>query len=109
MLDSTPGGGLSSTQIGWPSFENGRIYWLRSCVGDPGGCETTRRFEQSNYTGKPQPLVAASPAYVQAQERDQGITWSETDVNSIYGCETDPVTLPSCTIDPLMPDYEPLD
>ncbi len=50
-LDETPGGGLSSTQIGWPSFENGRVYWLRSCVGDPGGCETTRRFEQSNYTG----------------------------------------------------------
>jgi hypothetical protein len=108
VLDSTPGGGLSSTQIGWPSFQNGRIYWLRACVGDPGGCEMTRRFEQSNYTGKPQPLGATSPPYVQAHERDQSITWAETDVNSIYGCQTDPVTVPSCEIQPLMPDYQPL-
>jgi hypothetical protein len=107
-LDDTPGGGLSSTVLGWPSFENGRIYWLRSCVGDPGGCVTTRRFQQSQYTGNPSPLVATSPAYVQAQERDQGITWAETDVNSIYGCQTDPATTPQCQIQPLTPDFAPL-
>jgi hypothetical protein len=77
-------------------------------VGDPGGCQNTRRFQQSQYTGTPQPLVAASPAYTQAMERDQTITWTETDVNSIYGCETDPVTTPSCAIEPLRPDYAPL-
>jgi hypothetical protein len=107
-LDSTNGGGLSSTVLGWPSFENGRIYWLRSCVGDPGGCVQTRRFQQSQYTGSPTPLVASSPAYVQAHERDQGITWAETDVNSIYGCQTDPVTTPQCAIQPLRPDFAPL-
>jgi len=107
-LDSTPGGGLSSTVLGWPSFENGRLFWLRSCVGDPGGCQSTRRFQQSQYTGTPEPLVAASPAYTQAMERDQTITWTETDVNSIYGCETDPVTTPACAIEPLRPDYAPL-
>jgi hypothetical protein len=107
-VDSTNGGGLSSTVLGWPSFENGRIYWLRSCVGDPGGCVQTRRFQQSQYTGSPTPLVASSPAYVQAHERDQGITWAETDVNSIYGCQTDPVTTPQCAIQPLRPDFAPL-
>ena len=107
-LDSTPGGGLSSTVLGWPSFESGRLFWLRSCVGDPGGCQSTRRFQQSQYTGTPQPLVAPSPAYTQAMERDQTITWTETDVNSIYGCETDPVTTPACAIEPLRPDYVPL-
>jgi hypothetical protein len=107
-LDSTPGGGLSSTVLGWPSFENGRVYWLRSCVGDPGGCMTTRRFQQSQYTGNPSPLVADSPAYVQAQERDQGITWAETDINSIYGCQTDPATTPQCAIQPLTPSFAPL-
>ena len=108
-LDQTPGGGLSSTVIGWPSFENGRVAWLRSCVGDPGGCVTTRRFMMSNYTGTPAPLVATSPAYTQASERAGGITWTETDINSIYGCMTDPATTPSCAIEPLRPDYTPED
>jgi hypothetical protein len=108
IIDSTPGGGLSAPQIGWPSFANGRIYWLRSCVGDPGGCAMERRFEESTYTGTPQPLAAISPPYVEAQERDEGITWAETDVNTTFGCQTDPLTVPSCEIQPLMPDYEAL-
>jgi hypothetical protein len=108
LVDSTPGGGLSSPMIGWPSFANGRIYWLRSCLGDPGGCATEHSFEESNYTGTPHPLGATSPEFVQAEERDQGITWAETDISTFFGCQTDPVTIPSCTIAPLTPDYEPL-
>jgi hypothetical protein len=107
-LDSTPGGGLSSTVLGWPSFESGQVFWVRSCVGDPGGCQSTRRFQQSEYTGTPTPLVATSPAYAAAHTRDQGITWTETDVSSGYTCETDPATTPQCAIQPLRPDYAPL-
>jgi hypothetical protein len=107
LIDSTPGGGLSAPQIGWPSLENGRIYWLRSCLGDPGGCSMEHRFEDSNYTSKPRPLEATSPPYVQAEDRDQGITWAETDINTIFGCQTDPLTAPSCEIQALTPDYEP--
>jgi hypothetical protein len=69
----------------------------------------SRRFQQSEYTGKPAPLVATSPNYVLAHERDQGITWALTDVNSIYGCQTDPTTTPQCQIQPLRPDFQPLD
>lgn len=107
-LDHTNGGGLSSTVLGWPSFENGRVYWLRSCVGDPGGCQKTRRFQMSAYTGNPTPLVADSPPYVVAQERDQGITWAETDVSSGYICASDPSPTPRCQIEPLAPDFSPL-
>jgi hypothetical protein len=107
-LDSTPGGGLGSVVLGWPSFENGRVYWVRGCAGDPGGCMASRRFQQSQYTGSPTPLVATSPNYVLAHERDQGITWALTDINSIYGCQTDPSTTPQCQIQPLRPDFEPL-
>ena len=108
-LDSTPGGGLSSTVLGWPSFENGRIYWVRSCVGDPGGCMSTRRFQQSQYTtSSPTPLVATSPPYVAAHERDSGVTWAETDVSSGYSCQTDPPTTPQCALEGLTPDYSPL-
>ncbi len=84
------------------------MYRLRSCVGDPGGCQTTRRFEQSNYTGTPSPLVAVSPPCVQAHERDQGITWAKADDNNIYGCQADPATTPQCAIEPLTPSYAPL-
>ena len=37
VLDSSYGG-LTSIVIGWPSFEDGRVWWVRSCLGDPGGC-----------------------------------------------------------------------
>jgi hypothetical protein len=43
-LNSTPGGGLSSTVLGWPSFESGQVFCVRSCVGDPGGCQSTPRL-----------------------------------------------------------------
>lgn len=81
---------------------------MRSCVGHPGGCQSTGRFQQSECTGTPTPLVATSPAYVAAHERDQGITRTETDVSSGYTCETDPATTPQCTIHPLRPHYAPL-
>ena len=36
------------------------------------------------------------------------VTWSETDVNSTYGCETNPATTPQCRIEPLKPVFTAL-
>jgi hypothetical protein len=107
-LDNVAPNGSSETLIGWPSFSNGYVYWLRSCGGDPGGCQQ-RGFYASPYTGTPPPpLTATSPAYVLAAEHDQGsITWSETDQSgtSGYSCQADPATTPQCAIQPLNASY----
>ena len=106
-LDSTSGGGLSSTVLGWPSFESGRLFWLRSCVGDPGGCQSTRRFQQSEYTGTPQPLVATSPPTRRrwsATRRSPGRRPTSTRSTAARRTGHEP----ACAIEPLRPDYAPL-
>jgi hypothetical protein len=108
-LDSSGPGGLTQIVVGWPAFENGRAYWVRACSGDPGGCPGRTRFQQSRYTGEPVPLVAGSPQYVLSHERDAGVTYALSDVNSIYGCQTDPPTTPQCTLEALSPSFSPLD
>ena len=108
VLDHTTGDGQSLVYIGWPSFEEGRVYWLRSCFGDPGGCPPRIRFEQSAYTGTIVPLVAVSPLYTTSMDIDNGVLWTLTDVNSIYGCQTDPATTPQCRIEPFQPNFAPL-
>jgi hypothetical protein len=107
-VDTSGPGGLSQVVLGWPSFESGKVYWARSCSGDPGGCPGRTRFEQSAYTGTPNPLVAPSPQYVLAHERAGGVTYALSDVNSLYGCATDPATTPQCTLQYLNPSYTPL-
>jgi hypothetical protein len=107
-LDSSKGG-LTSIVLGWPSFENGRVYWVRACLGDPGGCPGQTRFEQSAYTGTPKPLVADSPRFVLSHERDAGITYALSDANAAYNCQTDPATTPQCTLQALTPAFSPQD
>ena len=107
-LDSSGPGGLTQIVVGWPAFEDGRAYWVRACSGDPGGCPGRTRFQMSRYTGEPVPLVADSPQYVLSHERDAGVTYALSDVNSIYGCQTDPPTTPQCALEASAPDFRPL-
>jgi hypothetical protein len=32
------GGGLTQVRLGWPGFDDGRVYWVASCLGDGSGC-----------------------------------------------------------------------
>ena len=105
-LDSASAGGPIA--LGWPSFDDGRLYWVRACIGETGGCSNARRFQQAAYSGSANPKAASSPAYVQAHERDSGITWSETDASASYACESDPSTPYQCLIEPLSPTFTAL-
>jgi hypothetical protein len=107
-LDVTSGSELSKIALGWPAFDGDRVSWVRSCLGDPGGCGSSRRLQQSPYTGSPRPFVAESPAYVQSLEIDGDDTWIENDTNAIYGCRTDPVSVPQCEIAASRPEYAQL-
>jgi hypothetical protein len=111
VLDSSYGG-LTSIVLGWPSFENGKVWWVRACLGDPGGCPAQIRFEYSRYSSPPaisSPFVAGSPPYVLSHERDSGVTYALTDANSTYGCTTVPATTPQCTLQALTPSFSVLE
>jgi hypothetical protein len=45
---------------------------------------------------------------VLSHERDAGVTYALSDVNSILGCQTDPPTTPQCTLEASAPDFRPL-
>ncbi len=109
-MDAGGGGGLTLLILGWPSFEEGRIYWSRACFADTGGCVNLRRsFVRSWYTRADTELRAQSPNYVLSHERDRNVTWILRDTTGVGDCQGDPPT-PSgtCVLEPLRPDYEPI-
>ena len=86
------GGGLSSVRLGWPGFEDGRLYWSQSCFGDPGGCTGRRALLRSRYTGDIDPDRAAPGGYVWSHDRDGGATYLVRDTFGGGGteCRGDP-------------------
>ena len=40
------GGGLTSAQLGWPAFEDGRLYFDQECSGDISGCNGRARLSR---------------------------------------------------------------
>jgi hypothetical protein len=110
-LDAGGGGGLTLLILGWPSFEEGRIYWSRACFADTGGCVNLRRsFVKASYTRDGTQLRAQSPNYVLSHERDQRVTWTLRDTSGVGDCKGDPpVASGTCLIEPRRPDFAPVD
>jgi hypothetical protein len=110
-LDAGGGGGLTLLILGWPSFENGRIYWSRACFADTGGCINLRRsLVKDRYAAGGAQLRAQSPNYVLSHERDSTVTWILRDTTGVGDCQGDPpVPAGTCRLEPLRPDYEPVD
>lgn len=109
ILDRTSSG-QTSLVAGWPAFEDGRVFWVRQCGGDPSGCTAQRVFlAQSSYTGKIVRRTTASPSWVIAHERAAGITWVLRDSPSRSACRDDPLTSVTdlCVLEPLRPSYAP--
>lgn len=95
--------GLTSLDVAWPSFEDGRAYWAHPCSGDPSGCTPARvRLSASTYTGDIVELWAPSPDRVISHERAAGITWALRSAPS-SGQQDCP-----CVLEPLRPTYKPL-
>jgi hypothetical protein len=92
------GGGLTQVQLGWPAFEDGRLYWAASCFGDPGGCPGRyglRRYRISSGVT----ATAPGPPSLLAADRDAGLTWALDDGQPGTSCLGDPeVTGGTCTL-----------
>jgi hypothetical protein len=102
--------GLTASLIGWPGFEDGRVYWLRGCFGDPGGCAGgVSQLRRGTYKSPLSYQQAAGPRTVLAHERDAGVTWvlQQTSFGpSTQWCASTQPGLPgSCVIQPLQPGY----
>ena len=103
--------GLTAILIGWPSFQDGRVYWSRGCFGDASGCEGgVSQLRRGTYRAPLTYQQAAGPRTVLAHERDAGVTWvleqMPTAPAEMQWCGLASTGLPgSCTIQPLRPTY----
>jgi hypothetical protein len=105
VLAHQNGGGLTQVQLGWPAFENGRVYWSVSCFGDPGGCPGRFGLRRVRITTR-EPGSAPAPAATIAHERDAGTAYLLTDAVPGTDCLGDPeVPGGTCTLAALQPAF----
>jgi hypothetical protein len=108
VMDRANNGGLTAIVLGWPSFEEGRLYWARACFGDPGGCPGRERLSSSTYTGTITELEATAPKFVLSHERAGRATTLLTDASGVADCKGDPPTASgTCSITTSRPDFRP--
>lgn len=96
--------GLTAILVGWPSFENGRVYWSRGCFGDTSGCGGgVSELRRGTYTSPLTFEAAPGPKTLLAQERDSEVTWvledSRAEASDWCG------STGTCSIQPLRPGY----
>jgi len=110
VLDRSSSGALTALLLGWPAFENGRVFWARQCFVDTSGCvRMRRRLSKSTYTGDLLELGAPSPNFVISHERAAGITWVLRDAIGAADCRGEPpMPAGDCALEPLRPAYAPL-
>ena len=93
--------GLTTLVAAWPAFEDGRVFWVRECGGDPSGCTPQRVFlAQSSYTGRIVRRTAPSPSWVIGHERSAGLTWILRDAPERKSPDC-------CVLEALRPSYAP--
>ena len=111
VVDRSSSGALTALLLGWPAFENGRVFWARQCFVDTSGCvKMRRRLSKGTYTGDLVELGAPSPQFVISHERAAGITWVLRDAIGAADCQGDPPKpAGDCVLEPLRPAYAPLD
>jgi len=99
------GGGLTQVQLGWPAFQDGRVYWSAACFGDPGGCPGRFGLRRYRITTR-ETDTAPGPAPTLAHERDAGTTYLLTDAAPGTDCLGDPeVAGGTCALQSLQPAF----
>lgn len=82
-------GGLTQTDVDWPAFSGGAMFWSLQCFGDPGGCPGRYGlFRHRIATGATE--RAPGPKSVLAHERDGATTYVLSDATSAGFCAGDP-------------------
>jgi hypothetical protein len=102
--------GLTAILVGWPAFEDGRIYWSRGCFGDPGGCtEGVAQLRRGTYEPPLSHQQAAGPRFLLAHERAGAITWvleqTSPGPDTQWCVSARPGLAGTCVIRPLQPGY----
>ena len=108
LMDHVDNGQLTSVPIGWPSFEDGRLFWTRACFGDTSGCKGRERLVKSTYSGDIVELEATAPRPLLSHERDRLMTVVLTDQSNVADCKGDPPRpAGTCSVEYSRPDFSP--
>ena len=106
--------GLTAILVGWPGFEDGRIYWSRGCFGDATGCAGgVAQLRRGTYKSPFSYQQAAGPRFVLAHERDAGVTWVLQQTfplppgppDAPWCANAQPGLQGGCVIQPLQPSF----
>jgi hypothetical protein len=83
------GGGLTGRALGWPSFEDGRVYFTDACFADTSGCVGQPELRRYAITTRTTEGSDADKAIL-AHARDGGTTWLLVDESDGTACQGDP-------------------
>jgi len=99
------GGALTSADLGWPAFEEGRLHFDQECSGDLSGCN--RRNRLSRYRISTGDIDrAAAPAATLSHDRAAGTTYLLVDTAPGTACQGDPaVPGGTCELRALQPVF----
>jgi hypothetical protein len=97
VVDRSGRGGLTQVEARWPGFDAGRLYWVRTCAGDPGGCVRRAGQRRTRLAGGPVEHVSW-PRDVRSFDRGAGGGFAITGA-----CEYDPPDGAPCRLRRLDP------
>jgi hypothetical protein len=100
------GGGLTQIQLGWPGFENGRVYWVAGCFGDPAGCPGRVALRRYRITTREVQSAPAPAEAMVSHDRDAGTSYVLFDRAAGTDCTGDPaVPGGTCVLQSLAPVF----
>jgi hypothetical protein len=100
------GGGLTQIQLGWPGFENGRVYWVAGCFGDPSGCPGRVGLRRYRIATREIETAPAPATALLSHDRDAGTSYLLVDSRPGTDCIGDPAVLGgTCTLRALQPTF----
>lgn len=83
------GGGLTGRAMGWPSVDNGRIYFSNACYADTSGCVGEPELHRYRISTRGMES-AQGPKAILGHARDRGTTFLLVDEAPGTGCQGDP-------------------
>jgi hypothetical protein len=84
------GGGLTQVALGWPAFDSGRLYWVQTCFGDPGGCPGRYGLGRLRISTGERDRAASIARSTLAHDRDAGVSYVLDDMQPGTDCLGDP-------------------
>ena len=101
------GGGLTSRNLAWPAFHQGRVFFSRACFGDTSGCVNQAELRRYRISTRATDGADADKAIL-AHDRDESTTFLLVDRSRVGDCRGDPaVPGGTCELRASLPSFGP--